>query len=129
MLQRGILNPEISALICRIRHTNTLVIADWAFPYYPEIETVDISLVAGIPTIVQVLEAIRPDFKIGRAWMAEEFLENGRTEAQEQFAKALEGTTLVHEPHMVFKQRVPRAIGLIRTGDSTPYGNVIIESV
>ena len=128
MLKSGILNPYVSELLCRIRHTNTLVIADWAFPYWPEIETVDISLVAGIPTVLQVLEAIRPNFKIGRVWMAEEFQENGLTEIHQRFATALEGTILVHEPHFAFKQRVPNAIGLIRTGDSTPYANMIIES-
>jgi D-ribose pyranase len=128
MLKSGILNPRVAELLCRIRHTNTLVIADWAFPYWPQIETVDISLVAGIPSIIDVLDAIRPNFQIGRAWMAEEFLQNERPEARGEFAKALAGIPLVHEPHVIFKKRVPHAIGLIRTGDATPYGNVIIES-
>ena len=46
MLKRGILNPSILSLLARVRHTNTLVIADRGFPYWPEIETVDISLAA-----------------------------------------------------------------------------------
>ncbi len=33
MLERGILNPAINSLLSRIRHTNTLVIADRGFPY------------------------------------------------------------------------------------------------
>ena len=49
MLQTAILNPALLDLLARIRHTNTLVIADWAFPYWPEIETVDLSLTRGIP--------------------------------------------------------------------------------
>ena len=32
MIQQGILNPAVNDLLSRIRHTNTLVIADWAFP-------------------------------------------------------------------------------------------------
>ena len=73
MLQEGILNPHILSLLARIRHTNTVVIADWAFPYWPEIETVDIALVRGIPTVLQVLDVLRPNFKIGTLFMAEEF--------------------------------------------------------
>jgi D-ribose pyranase len=49
MLQTAILNPALLDLLARIRHTNVLVIADWAFPYWPEIETVDLSLTRGIP--------------------------------------------------------------------------------
>ena len=55
MLQEGILNPHILDLVARIRHTNTLVICDWAFPYWSEIETVDITLTRGIPTVLDVL--------------------------------------------------------------------------
>lgn len=45
MLQQGILNPGHLHLIARIRHTNRLVIADWAFPFWTEIEVVDLSLI------------------------------------------------------------------------------------
>ena len=58
MLQTGLLNPHVLDLIARIRHTNTLVISDWAFPYWPEIETVDISLTHGIPTVLDVLDLL-----------------------------------------------------------------------
>ena len=40
MIKTGILNPHLLALIARIRHTNTLVIADRGFPFWPMIETV-----------------------------------------------------------------------------------------
>ena len=70
MLKNGILNPRINSLLARVRHTNTLVIADRGFPFWPGLETVDISLVNGLPTVLQVLNAIRPNFVIGNAWMA-----------------------------------------------------------
>ena len=49
MLKSGILNPRINSLLSIVRHTNTLVIADRGFPFWKEVETVDISLVDGIP--------------------------------------------------------------------------------
>jgi D-ribose pyranase len=128
MLKAGILNPRVLDLLARVRHTNTLVIADRGFPFWPLIETVDLALVDDVPTVLQALAAVRAHASFGHAWMAKEFLrENGRP-TQRRFRAALKGITLKFEPHADFKQRVPRAIGLIRTGDTTPYANVILES-
>lgn len=128
MLKVGILNPAVNSLLSRVRHTNTFVIADRGFPFWPMIETVDLSLVDNIPTVLDVLCAIRPNFVIGRVSMAEEFLKHNTAETQNRFRAALDGLALDVEPHVTFKKRVPNAIGLIRTGDTTQYANMIIES-
>ena len=128
MLQTAILNPALLDLLARVRHTNTLVIADWAFPYWPEIETVDISLTHGIPTVLNVLDLLTPVFKIGRIWQADEFVTSNTNDVVARFAKSFGELPLTREAHADFKKRVPRAIGLIRTGDATPYGNIILES-
>ena len=60
--------------------------------------------------------------------MAEEFLRANPPATQAAFATALDGLPLTHEPHETFKKRVPNAIGLIRTGDTTPYANMILVS-
>lgn len=128
MLERGILNPQILGLIGRIRHTNTLVIADRGFPFWPRMETVDISLVDDVPTVRQVLAALRDGFTIGAAYMAEEFLAENEESVREAFRESLAPVEIAFEPHAEFKKRVPQAVGLIRTADTTQYGNVIIES-
>ena len=69
MLTKDIINPDLLNLIARVRHTNTIVISDAAFPYWPMIETVDLTLVKGIPTIPQVLDALLPNWKCGEIWM------------------------------------------------------------
>jgi D-ribose pyranase len=128
MIQTRILNPAVLHLVSRIRHTNTLVIADYAFPYWPEIETVDLTLVKDVPTIIQVLDAIVPEFKVGPVFMAEEFRRHNPPEIQQRFSTALGDAPVTYEPHVELKHRVPKAIGLIRTGDTTIYGNLILES-
>ncbi len=128
MLKTGILNPQINSLLSRVRHTNTLVIADRGFPYWPMIETVDISLVDDVPTVLQVLAAIRPNFQIGKVWMAQEFLKHNSSKIRDTFARALRGINVRHQSHVEFKRLVPGAIGLIRTGDTIQYANVILES-
>jgi D-ribose pyranase len=128
MLKTGILNPQICALLARVRHTNLLVLADRGFPFWPQLETVDISLVDDIPTVLDVLAAIRPNFVIGQAWMAEEFLRHNDETVRTKFRMHLAGIPLAHEPHVAFKQRVLHSIGLIRTGDTIQYANVILQS-
>lgn len=131
MLKSGILNPHVLDLVARVRHTNTLVIADWAFPFWPEIETVDISLTHGIPRVLDVLDLLAANFQIGRIWQAEEFSSVNTAEAAARFQQsfdAISGVEITRLPHVEFKKLVPGAIGLIRTGDPTPYGNLILES-
>ncbi len=128
MLKKGILNPQILSLLARVRHTNTLVIADRGFPSWPGMETVDISLVDGIPTVLEVLQAVLPNFDCGQIWMAQEFLEENNPETQGAFKQAAGSIPIQFEPHIVFKKRVPEATGLIRTGDVTQYANMILQS-
>jgi len=128
MLRTGILNPAVLSLLARVRHTNTLVIADRGFPFWPEIETVDLSLVDDIPTVAQVLAALRPNFVVGRVFAAAELKGAYTAEKLSRHLAALDGLPITFEPHVEFKKRVPLVIGLIRTGDTTQYGNLILES-
>jgi D-ribose pyranase len=128
MLKTGILNPAINSLLSRVRHTNTLVIADRGFPFWPQIETVDISLTDGIPRVLDVLVAIRANFALGRIFLAEEFRSSNDAATLARLEQALAGVPMVFERHVDFKKRVPQAIGLIRTGDTIQYANLILES-
>lgn len=128
MLKSGILNPDLAALLRRFRHTNTIVIADRGFPYWPSVPTVDISLVDDIPTARQVLQAVTESCTIGAAWMAKEFLSANDEKVPVSYQSLLKEVPIEFEPHLEFKKRVPLAVGLIRTGDTTQYGNIILQS-
>jgi D-ribose pyranase len=128
MLKSGILNPAINSLLSRVRHTNTLIIADRGFPFWPQIETIDISLVDDVPRVLDVLHAIRGNFIIGRAFAAQQFLAENTPATASALENALLGIPITFEPHDDLKKRVPKAIGLIRTGDTTQYANLVLES-
>jgi D-ribose pyranase len=128
MLNTRILNPQLLSLLARVRHTNALVIADRGFPFWPQIETVDISLMDDIPSVLQVLAALRQDFHAVQAYMAREFLRGNTPATRALFAKGLKGIPTTFEPHVQFKKRVPGTIGLVRTGDTIQYANIILIS-
>ncbi|MBX3433455.1 MAG: RbsD/FucU family protein [Pirellulales bacterium] len=128
MFKTGILNPHLLHLLARVRHTNTLVIADRGFPSFLGVETVDLSLVDDVPRVRQVLAALRGNFAIGAAWMAQEFMGENDATVLEEYSDLLAPVPIAFEPHVDFKRRVPAATGLIRTGDTTQYGNIIVQS-
>ena len=128
MINHGILNPQILSLLARVRHTNALVIADRGFPFWPTIETVDLSIVDDLPTVLQLIAAVRLNHKFTQAFQAEEFLKHNTAATRQKFAAALKGVPMAYEPHDEFKKRVPHAIGLIRTGDTVQYANTILIS-
>jgi D-ribose pyranase len=128
MINSGILNPHILSLLARVRHTNALVIADRGFPFWPMIETVDVSVVDDLPTVLQLIAAARANHNFTQAYQAEEFLKNNTPVVRQKFAAMLKGVPVKFEPHVEFKKRVPHAIGLIRTGDTVQYANTILIS-
>jgi len=128
MIKEGILNPQILSLLARVRHTNTIVIADRGFPFWPMIETLDISLVDDVPSVLQILEALKSNFVVGKIFMAAEFKAENTPEVQQAFANSRGEIPITFEPHDELKLRVPQAIGLIRSGDTIQYANIILES-
>jgi D-ribose pyranase len=128
MINAGILNPQILSLLARVRHTNAIVIADRGFPFWPMIETVDVSVVDDLPTVLQLIAALRGNHQFTQAFQAAEFLKHNTAATRQKFTAALKGVPIIHEPHVEFKKRVPAAIGLIRTGDMTQYANTILIS-
>jgi D-ribose pyranase len=128
MIIKGILNPQILSLLARVRHTNMLVISDRGFPYWPMIETVDISLVDDIPTVLQVFQAIRSNFEISKIFMAEEFIKANTPDVCKAFVDATAPFPIRHTAHTDLKKHVPGAIGLIRTGDTIQYANMVLVS-
>jgi D-ribose pyranase len=130
MLKHGILNPALLELLGRFRHTNTIVIADRGFPSWPSVPTIDLSLVDNIPTVEQVLLALLPTCSIGAAVRAKEFKSHNSAATISAAEKLLRthGIKLTYEKHATLKKRVPSALALIRTADTSPYANIILES-
>lgn len=128
MLKTGILNPQINSLLSRVRHNNLLVIADRGFTNFPQVEIVDISLVDDIPTVLQVFNAIKCNFEISEIIMANEFKLENTDEVQKEFITAAGSIPFIFEPSAAMKNRAPSAIGIIRTGDTIQYANMILIS-
>lgn len=122
-----ILNPQLSHLIARLGHTDWTVVSDAGLPIPAGPERVDLSVTAGIPAFLDVLRAVLAETHVQRAVMAEE-IRNRSPELHRGILKLLGDLPVEYVAHEEFKQLTERARGIVRTGEFTPFANVILES-
>lgn len=124
MKRGGLLNPDLASAVARLGHTDTFVIADCGLPIPAGARVVDLSLVFGIPRFADVLAAVLSEVVVEGAVAA---VEARRGPVEDLLTGALE-VDVTWVAHEQFKLRVADAAFVIRTGESTPYANVILRS-
>ena len=127
MKKRGVLNIQISRILASMGHTDTVVIGDCGLPIPDGVERVDLAVVPGLPRFEPVVEAIADDLVVQKIVIAEEILEHN-ADTFGFLEKQFSGIPIEKIPHETFKVRTAQAKAVIRTGEATPYANVILES-
>ncbi len=125
MVRHGILNAPLAGALARLGHTHQVVIADAGLPLpygVPGCTVVDLALVAGIPRFEQVLDAVLDAIVVERAEAA---LECQSHPAHPWIAGRIDN--LAYISHQELKARLPQTQLVIRTGESTPFANVILH--
>ncbi len=127
MKKLGLLNSEISHVISLLGHTDRIVICDAGLPIPPQVRRIDLALVPGIPSFLTVLEAILLELRIERAFCAEE-LPGTNPAVFAPLLKALGDAPVRQLSHEAFKQMTHSAKAVVRTGECSPFANVILEA-
>ena len=126
MKKLGHLNRDISRVLASMGHTDCIVIADCGLPIPPHVECIDLSIALGTPSYFAVLESILADFQVEHAVLASECQSlNPAVAAQ---AQSMSGVTVEFVPHSEFKQLTQHARAIIRTGEASPYANIVLYS-
>ena len=126
MKKNGIINSEISKVLSNMRHTDLICISDLGLPYPNNVKTIDLSLRFGLPSFIDVLTEITKDMKIERIILAEE-IKNNR-EIYDEILNMFENISIEYVSHNNFKQITSDCKAIIRTGEATPYANIILQS-
>lgn len=129
MRTTGILHPGLSRLIVEAGHTDMIVVTDAGLPIPPECERIDLALRPGQPAFLDVLDAVLAEFVVEGAIVAQETAQaNPEVFAalQERLEKL--GVEIELVPHDSFKARARSARGFVRTGEFTPFANVILQA-
>jgi len=127
MKKIGTLNQPLSEVIAGLGHLDSLVVADAGLPIPQETQRIDLALIQGIPGFLETVRVILEEIKVERAIVAEEML-TVSAPVFEQLQSLLSGVPIETIPHDEFKQLTRSAQAVVRTGEFTPYANVILES-
>ena len=125
MKKDRILNPELIAQIAAIGHTEYLAIADAGLPVPNGVKVIDLSVVRGVPTFEQVLSAVREEL-VSDAYIVAGEMPGKSPELYACTGRLLAGLPETRIPHEEFKALTRKAKAIVRTGETTPYANVIL---
>ncbi|MBE5880794.1 MAG: D-ribose pyranase [Lachnospiraceae bacterium] len=129
MKKAGILNSDISRVLSYLGHTDTICIGDCGLPIPDEVERIDLALCFGEPTFMRTLEIVAGDMKVEKIVLATEIKEQNK-EVLGQIESLFAGQDIEVEyvPHTELKAQTKQCKAVIRTGETTPYANVILQA-
>ncbi|MCZ7571360.1 MAG: D-ribose pyranase [Ardenticatenaceae bacterium] len=129
MRRDGILNPALVEVLARLGHTDTLVIADAGLPIPPEVQRIDLALIPGGPGFMETLRAVLAELPVERMTIASEMEARSRR-LYDEVIEVCAGARIPVDSvmHEQFKLSTRKATAVVRTGEVTPYANVILHA-
>ena len=125
--KRGIINAQLSGLIAGLGHKDTFMIADGGMPIPKGVTIVDLALCGGVPTFQQVMDAVLEEVEVEFYTLAEEITENNPKQ-NSYFREKLQGVDSEMVSHVQLKEMSKDLKFAIRTGEFTPYPNMILRA-
>jgi len=133
MKKGTLLNSDISSVISRLGHTDSIVIGDAGLPIPQGPQRIDLALTHGIPTFLQVTQAVTSEMQVESAIIAEEIKQHNPQLHSELLAlldllQQHQGNSISisYVSHEQFKHQTQRSQAVIRSGECSPYANVIL---
>lgn len=125
MKKQGILNEQLSAVIASTGHTDLIVVSDAGLPVPLEVEKVDLALLPNLPRFLEVLRAVAGELAVEKIILAEE-TQRVSPAMYQSIIELFPGIPLETMPHTDFKRKTRESRALVRSGEFTPYANVIL---
>jgi len=127
MKKIGILNSEISKVISELGHTDKIVIGDAGLPIPPQVKRIDLALKQGVPSFIETVETVLREMQVETAYIAIE-MEKESPLKKEELLSLLPGVSIKTMTHEELKTLTHEAKAIIRTGEFTPFANVVLEA-
>lgn len=127
MKKHGVLNAELSWYIASLGHKDTFMIGDAGMPIPKGVPVIDLAVTAGVPTFRQVMDAVLEETCVEGYTIAEEIEENN-PELLGYIQEKLQGCEEKRIPHTELKKMSADCKFAVRTGEFTPYPNIIMRA-
>ncbi|OCQ54529.1 D-ribose pyranase [Photorhabdus australis subsp. thailandensis] len=133
-MKKGVLlNSEISAVISRLGHTDQITIGDAGLPIPSSAQRIDLALTQGIPCFISVLKVVTHEMQVEAAFLAKEIISHNPLIHQLILAQIKElekqqgnSITIEYISHNTLKEKTEHSRAMIRTGENSPYANIIL---
>ncbi|NAX20709.1 D-ribose pyranase [Vibrio sp. V39_P1S14PM300] len=135
MKKSTLINSELSYLVATLGHTDEITICDAGLPIPDQVQRIDLALTHGIPGFIETVRVVLSESQIEGVVIAREFeqvspehhraLINELEHEQESTGREI---TVQYLSHDDFKQRTHQSRAVVRTGECTPYANVIFQA-
>ncbi|MFW3651129.1 D-ribose pyranase [Staphylococcus caprae] len=130
MKKTEVLNSHISQAISTLGHYDLLTINDAGMPIPNDDKRIDIAVTKGLPRFIDVLENVLTEIEIQKIYLAEEIKTHNSKQLKAIKQLINEHVIIEFIPHSKMKEMLqsPLNKGNIRTGETTPFLNIILES-
>ena len=135
MKKSTLINSEVSRLIATLGHTDEITICDAGLPIPDHVQRIDLALAHGIPGFLDTVRVILSESQIEGVIIAEEFATVSPvhhdaliTELAQESGLTGKPITINYVSHEDFKVRTSQSRAVVRTGECTPYANVIFQA-
>ena len=128
MRKTVLLNANISSVISRMGHTDMLTVGDCGLPVPDGVERIDLALKLGVPAFLETLDVILEELCVEKIILAEEIKTASPAMHEQILARFGEKVQLEYVAHTEFKKTTAASKAVVRTGECTPYANVILCS-
>jgi len=127
MKKTTLLNSHLSTVISQMGHFDTLCIGDAGLPIPKDVARIDLAVSAGVPTFLQVLDAVSAELRVQKVTLALE-IKKANPAVHEAILERFPDVTVEYVPHANFKRATENCKAVARTGETSSYANIILES-
>jgi D-ribose pyranase len=127
MKNDGVLNQQLLSVMGSLGHTDRIVICDVGLPIDESVQRIDLAITKGVPRFMDVLKPLLNELVVEKIILAQEIVTRSPVMHQEivSLTKGIPHELVSHEE---FKELTKNAKAIIRTGECTPYANIILQS-
>ncbi|MDO5691965.1 MAG: D-ribose pyranase [Pseudomonadota bacterium] len=126
MKRTSLLHAELSQVIASLGHGDMLVIGDAGLPIPDGPRRIDLAVTRGVPRLTEVLQAVLSEMQVESTVLAREALESADGDLPAWYPGTLSGVARQIVPHAEFKRLGATARAIVRTGECTPYANIVL---
>ena len=127
MKKGRLLNSEIISTLSRMGHTDQITVGDAGLPIPDHVTRIDIALMKGLPSFLDTVKLLNHEMVIEKIILADE-IKTQNPQIHKVLLEYFNGIPVEYASHELFKDLTHASKAVIRTGECTPYANIILQS-